>query len=87
MDVKGLAGKTSWPVDNVGEGQAGTLLGLGLLLGQEVHDPAESPEVYVVPATELAPLVYLAPEDAGSSRSPRRGSIGKKHGDAWDQLV
>ena len=60
IDVKGLAGTTSWPVDNVKKTAKDHFLVFVSFLGK-IDDYSISPEVYIVPSTRLAPLVYHSP--------------------------
>jgi hypothetical protein len=60
VDVKGLAGKTSWPVDNVRKITNDHFLIFVSFLGK-MSDHSVEPEVYVVPSKKLAPLVYHSP--------------------------
>jgi hypothetical protein len=60
IDVKGLAGTTSWPVDNVRTESDNHYLVFVSFLGK-ISDFTVAPEVYVVPSTKLAPLVYHSP--------------------------
>jgi len=60
IDVKGLAGTTSWPVDNVKKKADNHFLVFVSFLGKiGNHDVA--PEVYVVPSKQLDPLIYHSP--------------------------
>jgi hypothetical protein len=86
VDVKGLAGKTSWPVDNIGQGKAGHFLVLVCFLGK-IEEPSHGPEVYVIPAPRLQPFVYHAPSGRRVIQLARARSLGKKYIDAWDQLL
>src|SRR5258707_835551 len=52
LDVKALAGKTSWPVDNFRGGRKGHFLALVCFL-DKIQDPSVLPEVYIVPSTEV----------------------------------
>ena len=60
IDVKGLAGKTSWPIDNVRKTAPNHFLVFVCFLGT-IEDVQTQPEVFVVPSLELEPLVYTAP--------------------------
>jgi len=86
VDVKGLAGRTSWPVDNVKKVAANHFFVFVCYLGK-IGDPSVVPEVYVVPSGQLAPLVYHAP---GSGRQVLQLSRMRKDGadfkDAWHLL-
>jgi len=66
VDVKGLAGKTGWPIDNLRAGKKGHFIVFVCFLDR-IDDPTVIPEVYVVPSEELKPaLIYKAP--SGSRR-------------------
>ena len=59
IDVKGLAGITEWPIDNVeteNPKQNHFLVFVSFL--NRIADPGIVPEVYVIPATSIPPLVY-----------------------------
>ena len=60
VDVKGLAGKTGWPVDNVKEAKTKHFLVFVCYYGK-IEEIEMQPEVWVVPSTKLAPFVYHAP--------------------------
>jgi hypothetical protein len=60
VDVKGLAGKTSWPVDNVKEAKPHHFLVFVCYCGK-IEEVEISPEVWIIPSTKLAPLIYHAP--------------------------
>lgn len=86
VDVKGLAGKTSWPVDNVKKKAKGHFLVFVSFLGK-ITDHSVAPEVYVVPSGRLAPLVYHSPN--GKRRVVNLSKMrkaGKRFRDAWDLL-
>ena len=86
IDVKGLAGKTSWPVDNVKKVAKDHFLVFVSFLGK-IADHTVSPEVYVVPSRLLAPLVYHSPNKKRQvlqlSRMRKDGSEFK---DAWNLI-
>ena len=60
VDVKGLAGTTSWPVDNVKKIARNHFLIFVSFLGK-MNNHAVQPEVYIVPSKSLSPLVYHSP--------------------------
>lgn len=60
IDVKGLAGTTSWPVDNVNKKTKDHFLIFVSFLGK-ITDHMVLPEVYVVPSNRLAPFIYHSP--------------------------
>lgn len=85
VDVKGLAGKTSWPVDNVKQRKSEHFLVFVCYAGK-IGDISSPPEVWVVPSGKLAPFVYHAP--GGRKVVPRSRLVrdGNRYRDAW-QLI
>lgn len=86
IDVKGLAGTTSWPVDNVRKKTDDHFLIFVSFLGK-IGDHAVAPEVYVMPSKELEPLVYHSP--SGERRVlhlSRMRKDGTRFRDAWGLL-
>ena len=86
VDVKGLAGRTNWPVDNLKEGRKRHFIAFVTFLGQ-ITDPSVSPEVYIVPSDEVGALVYQNP--AGNRRVIQLGRARKsweKYKDGWELL-
>ena len=83
IDVKGLAGTTSWPVDNVKKVAKDHFLVFVSFLGK-ISDHTVSPEVYVVPSKRLAPLVYHSPNGKRHVlQVSRLRKDGKQFRDAW----
>jgi hypothetical protein len=60
IDVKGLAGTSGWPVDNVRAASPRHFIVFVSYCGFAA-DPWEAPEVYVVPSADFDSLVYHAP--------------------------
>lgn len=86
IDVKGLAGTTSWPVDNVKKIAKDHFFIFASFLGK-INDHTVSAEVYVVPSQKLEPLVYHSPN--GKRRVlqlARMRRDGKRFKDAWQLL-
>lgn len=86
IDVKGLAGTSNWPVDNLRPGNSRHFIVFVTFLGR-IHDLATSPEVYVVPSKEVSALVYKNP--AGNRRVIPLGRVRKswvRFKDAWKLL-
>ena len=82
IDVKGLAGTTSWPVDNVKKYKKGHFLVFVCFVGK-IGKPEVAPEIWVVPSMELEPLVY---NSSKGRRVVPRGTLrnkGAKYKDAW----
>jgi hypothetical protein len=61
VDVKGLAGTTSWYAMNC-DRKEGHYIVLVSFLGR-IHDPSVLPEVYVVPSTDLGRFLYRNPKE------------------------
>ena len=61
IDVKGLAGTTNWPVDNLKRGHQDHFIVFVSFLDQ-IHDLNVVPEVYVVPSTLVKRRVYRNPK-------------------------
>ena len=60
IDVKGLAGTSSWPIDNLKEGKRKHFIVFVTFKGF-IGNPAVCPEVYVVPSEEIASIAYSNP--------------------------
>lgn len=89
IDVKGLAGSTNWPVDNVKEPRANHFIIFVCFRGK-IADPTVSPEVYVVPSKAVPGLIYQNP--AGNRRVIPLGRARKNWSEfkdtrGWNQLV
>jgi hypothetical protein len=83
VDVKGLAGKTCWPVDNLKPGQENHFIVFVSFLGQ-IGDPSVLPEVYIVPSESVEPFVYRNP--GGNRKVVNLRSLrnqGDRYKDAW----
>ena len=85
IDVKGLAGKTGWPVDNVKESRPDHFLVFVCYLGK-IGDPTTIPETYVVPSEALPPLVYHAPGGRKVLPLSKIRNEGAAYRDAWQLL-
>jgi hypothetical protein len=86
IDVKGLAGTTSWPVDKVGEGTPGHFIVLVGYAGK-IADPRFAPEVYIVPSEELAEVTYVSPKGRRVVQLGRMRRTGTRYRDAWHLLI
>ena len=86
VDVKGLAGKSNWPVDNLKAGRKKHFIAFVTFLGK-IGDVSVTPEVYVVPSGRISRLVYQNP--SGSRRViplGRARKSWKEFKDAWELL-
>ena len=86
IDVKGLAGTTSWPVDNVKKVKEGHFLVFVCYLGK-IGKPEITPEVWIIPSTKLEPFVYNSPN--GKRRVVQVSSLRKGGSDyrKWEVLL
>jgi hypothetical protein len=84
LDVKGLAGKTCWPIDNFRERQRHFLVFVCYL--GKISDPSVVPEVYIVPSHEVAALRYQAPGGRKTIELSTMRKLGSQFKDAWNQL-
>ncbi len=86
IDVKGLAGKTSWPVDNVKKVKDRHFLVFVCYEGR-INDPTSQPETWVVPSDSLERFVYNSPK--GRRVVPRSTLRRKaaKFKNAWKLLI
>lgn len=87
IDVKAIAGKTLWPLDNFKEVKGKHFLIFLSFLGR-IQEPSVLPEVYVVPSADVASLTYHAPggKRKGMQLSRMRHD-GQRYRDAWEQLL
>lgn len=86
VDVKGLVGTTSRPVDNVKKIAKHHFLIFVSFLGK-INEYAVQPEVYVVPSKSLSPLVYHSPNGKPHVRQvARMRKDGKAFRNAWPLL-
>lgn len=85
VDVKGLAGKTSWPVDNLRK-KNGHYLALICYLGK-IGDPKVTPESYIVPSNRIAPFIYHSPKGRRVVPLGRMRKEGRQYLENWKQLL
>ena len=86
VDVKGLAGTTSWPVDNVKKIAKNHFLIFVSFLGK-INEHTVQPEVYVVPSKSLSSLVYHSPNGKRHVlQVARMRKDGKSFRNAWPLL-
>jgi hypothetical protein len=86
VDVKGLAGKTSWPVDNLKAGKPNHFVAFVSFLDR-IRDLTVLPEVYVMPSQRVAEFTYISPGTAKRKvvelRVLRKHEKAKQFRDAW----
>lgn len=86
IDVKGLAGKTSWPVDNVKLPKSSHFL-VFVCFNGKIDQPSVLPEVWVIPSFALEPFVYVSPK---GRRVVPRSTLRKdaeQYKDSWSYVV
>ncbi len=86
VDVKGLAGRTSWPVDNLKLSKSGHFLVFVCYSGK-IGQIETSPEIWIIPSAKLAPLIYHAP---GGRKVVQRSTLlknARKFKDAWHLIA
>jgi hypothetical protein len=90
IDVKGLAGTTSWPVDNVRAGKPNHFLVFVCFLGR-IDDLSVLPEVYVMPSERLPEFTYTSPGEAKRKvvelRKLRKRDDAKAFRDGWNLIL
>jgi hypothetical protein len=86
VDVKGLAGTTSWPVDNV-RAPSGKHFIVFVCYGGKIADPTHTPEAWVIPSSDVARFIYHAP---GGRRVITRSKLraeAQTYKDLWASIV
>lgn len=86
IDVKGLAGKTSWPVDNVKLEKASHFLVFVCYHGA-IANLAALPETWVIPSAALTPFIYHAPGGRKVVERRRLLKEAELFKDAWHLLT
>lgn len=87
IDVKGLAGKTGWPVDNVKDAKQDHFL-VFVCYADKIGDVDFQPDVWVIPSTKLKPYIYDAP--GGTRRVVPRSKLIQEAGvyrGAWSLIA
>ena len=89
IDVKGIAGTSLWPTDNVKEDKIkkNHFLIFVSFLGK-IKEHSIQPETYIVPSERLKPLLYRNPKgNRVGLRVATRRKDGKDFRDAWHLLT
>ena len=85
IDVKGLAGKTSWPVENIHVAKKRHVYVFVSFLGR-IDDPSTVPEIYVIPSMRMRSLISRPPSGRKFVELRRLRRTGTKYRDAWHLL-
>ncbi len=85
IDVKGLSGKTLFPLDNFKDKEENHFIVFVSYLNK-IDDCSSSPEIYIVPSDEIELLMYRNPKGnrKGINLSALRKE--KRHLNNWDSL-
>ena len=86
IDVKGLAGTTGWPVDNLAVGKAGHFIAFVCYMGH-IDDPEVPPSVWIVPSTDVLQFVYNAPGGRKLVRVSELRAKGSEFKNAWSLII
>ena len=82
IDVKGLAGTTSWPVDSLKPPKKGHFVVFVCFRGR-ISDPKAGPETWVVPSKSVGALTYHAPGGRRVVTRAKLNAKGPRYRDAW----
>jgi len=85
IDVKGLAGSTGFPIDNLKLGKSAQFI-VFVTYKNKINDPTFPPESYVIPSRRLRPFVYKAPGGRKLVRYSALRDKGSKYREAWTLL-
>jgi hypothetical protein len=87
IDVKGMAGRTNWPMDNFKSPTAANHFIALVTFNNKIGDPAVPPTVFVVPAKKISHFFYRNPK--GNRQTVRYSTMrdkGELYREAWQQL-
>lgn len=87
IDVKGLAGRTNWPMDNISKIDQNHFFVLVSFL-DKIKNPSIAPEVYVVPSIKVRKLLYINPK--GNRQVIKLSDMRKKatrYKDKWELIT
>lgn len=86
VDVKGLAGKTGWPVDNVKLAKPEHFV-VFVCYGGKIEEVEVLPEVWVVPSPQLEPFIYYAPGGRQLVQRSKLLNDGQEFRNAWPLIA
>lgn len=88
VDVKGLAGKSCWPVDNIKMNQGNHFIVL-VCFKDKIKDLSVVPEIYVVPSDKLEQFIYEAPRSKRRvvNLSRMRKNDAEQYQNAWNLVL
>lgn len=86
IDVKGLAGTTGWPIDNLKSGSPRHFVVFVCYQGK-MGDPTVVPLCWVVPSKDVAKLAYNAPGGRKLMRVSTLKATDDKYLNAWHLVL
>lgn len=86
IDVKGLAGTTGWPIDNLKPGTTRHFVAFVCYQGN-MADPTVAPVCWVVPSMDVAKLTYHAPGGRKLMRVTTLKAAGNSYLNAWHLVI
>lgn len=88
IDVKGMASRTNWPLDNFeSENRPNHFIAL-VSFNNKIRDPSVVPTVFLLPARDVPKFFYTNPK--GNRRTVPFSTMrakGKKYLEAWESLA
>src|ERR1035441_10604579 len=86
IDVKGLAGKTLWALDNLSEPTEHHYIALVSFLNR-IHDCTVVPEVYILPSSHIERFLYRNPKgNRKGINLSRMHKEGSQYQSTWTQF-
>lgn len=82
IDVKGLAGKTAWPIDNIKLDLENHII-VFVCYRDEIDNPGVLPEVWIIPCESLMPFVYNSPNGRRTVQRSKLIKEADKFKDSW----
>ncbi len=87
IDVKGMASRTNWPMDNFKAGPGANHFIALVTFNNKIGDPTVPPSVFLVPARKIPKYFYRNPKgNRQTVRYSRMRDEGQNFLDAWRQL-
>jgi hypothetical protein len=86
IDVKGLAGTTSWPVDRVRSKSPNHFLAF-VCFNNRIRDPTAAPDVWIVPVARVKHFTYISPKERRVVTRSKLLKRGNQFKDAWELIL
>jgi hypothetical protein len=88
IDVKGMASRTNWPLDNFKSKDRGNHYIALVSFNNKIQDPSVLPTVYLVPAKDIPKFFYFNPK--GTRQTIQFSTMrnqGSRYLEAWSSLA